>query len=371
MISAVHLKNFKAWADQEIRLGNFTLVTGLNGSGKSTLLQSLLVLRQSNEQGLLAAGRLAINGDLVTLGTGQDALCEYGDGDTLAVGLRWSDGEEARFGFSYDRSSDVLDAGQVFAVPSQAPFGHDVLYLAAERLGPRVSSEVSEHRVRTRRELGSRGEFAVHFLALHREEPVAVTALHHASARSASLLDQVEAWLSEVSPGTRLTLDLHPNLDAVQVRYSFAGDAGATNAYRATNVGFGLSYTLPILVAILGARPGGLLLIENPEAHLHPRAQVCVARLLALAAAAGVQVVVETHSDHVLNGLRLAVHDGELAPEAAQVHFFERKSTGRGTRSVCTSPVLDRDGRLDPWPNGFFDELELSLARLLEPGAAR
>jgi predicted ATPase len=159
----------------------------------------------------------------------------------------------------------------------------------------------------------------------------------------------------------------HRNLDAVQLRYSFAGDAGGTNEYRATNVGFGLSYTLPILIGILSARPGGLLLIENPEAHLHPRAQVCLARMLALAAAAGVQVIVETHSDHVLNGIRLAVHDGELPAESACIHFFERRTTETGTRSVCTSPTLDGDGRLDPWPSGFFDEMEVSLARLLEP----
>jgi predicted ATPase len=367
MISNVHLKNFKGWADQDVPLGMLTLVTGLNGSGKSTLLQSLLVLRQSNEQGLLAAGRLAINGELANLGTGLDAFCEYGEGDTLVIALTWQDSDEARFVFRYDSTSDVLDAGTKLSVPARAPFGRDVTYLSAERLGPRVASEVSEYRVRDRREIGSRGEFAVHFLAVHGSDPVLVAGIHHKAARSTSLLHQTEAWLSEVSPGTRLHLGEVRALDAVQMRYAFSGDAGETNHYRATNVGFGLSYTLPILVAILSARPGGLLLIENPEAHLHPRAQVCLARMLALVAAAGVQVIIETHSDHVLNGLRLAVHDGELAPKSARVHFFERKATGRGMRSMCTSPILDRDGRLDPWPNGFFDEFDLSLARLLEP----
>ena len=367
MISNIHMENFKGWADQHVPLGALTLVTGLNGSGKSTLLQSLLVLRQSHEQGLLASGRLAVNGEFANLGTGLDTFCEYGEGDALAISLTWSDAAPVRFAFHYDSSSDVLHAGAALTVPERTPFGREVAYLSAERLGPRVASEVSEYRVRDRRELGSRGEFAVHFLAVHGGDPVAVAGAHHPKARSNSLLHQTEAWLSEVSPGTRLHLDEVRALDAVQMRYAFAGDAGETNRYRATNVGFGLSYTLPILVAILSARPGGLLLIENPEAHLHPRAQVCLARMLCLVAAAGVQVMVETHSDHVLNGLRLAVHDGELAPELARVHFFERRATGRGTRSVCVSPTLDRDGRLDPWPNGFFDEFDLALARLIEP----
>lgn len=371
MISEIELRNFKGWAEQIVPLGALTLVTGLNGSGKSTLLQSLLVLRQSHEQGLLASGRLAINGDLATLGTGKDAFCEYGEGDKLSIALTWRDKKRAEYAFYYDSASDVLDAKASFEVPPRPPFTSDMAYLSAERVGPRVSSEVSEFRVRNRRELGSRGELAVQFLSIHGRDPIPFLSLQHPKAASTSLLHQVEAWLSEISPGTRLHVGEHRDLDAVQLRYSFSGEAGGTNPYRATNVGFGLSYTLPILVAILSARAGGLLLIENPEAHLHPRAQVCLARMLAVVAAAGVQVVVETHSDHVLNGLRLAVHDGELAPEAAQIHFFERKVTAKGTRSVCSSPKLDADGRLDPWPSGFFDELELSLARLLEPGTQR
>jgi predicted ATPase len=371
VIASIHLHNFKAWSDQLVPFRALTLVTGLNGSGKSTLLQSLLILRQSHEQGLLASGRLAINGDLANLGTGKDAFCEHGDGDKIGIAIMWDDRSHAEYTFDYDSTSDVLDAKARFDIPERPPFGPGFVYLSAERIGPRVSSEVSEYRVRNRRELGSRGELAVQFLSVHGSTPVEIPSLQHANAASTSLLHQVEAWLSDVSPGTRLHVGEHRDLDAVQLRYSFTGTLGGSNAYRATNVGFGLSYTLPILVAILSARPGGLVLIENPEAHLHPRAQVYLARMLAVLAAADVQVVIETHSDHVLNGIRLAVHDGELASSAAQVHFFERSATPMGIRSVCTSPEIDNDGRLEPWPSGFFDELEISMSRLLEPGRRR
>jgi predicted ATPase len=80
-----------------------------------------------------------------------------------------------------------------------------------------------------------------------------------------------------------------------------------------------------------------------------------------------VQVLIETHSDHVLNGVRLAVHDGTLAPEEARIHFFERRRTPERAYAARTSPVIDADGRVEPWPAGFFDELEVSLAKLLEP----
>jgi predicted ATPase len=247
------------------------------------------------------------------------------------------------------------------------PFAGEFFHLAAERVGPRVWAEVSDYRVRARRELGSRGELAAHFLAVHGRAPIGIPELRHPNAVSDTLVDQVEAWLGEVSPGARLHVGEHRDLDAVQIRYSFAGPAGGTNEYRATNVGFGLSYTLPILVAALAAHPGALIVVENPEAHLHPRGQVRLAHLLATAAAHGVQVLLETHSDHVLNGVRLIVHAGLLAPEETSIHYFERRTTPERTYAARISPVIDTDGRLDPWPAGFFDELELSLAKLLDP----
>jgi predicted ATPase len=121
------------------------------------------------------------------------------------------------------------------------------------------------------------------------------------------------------------------------------------------------------VVATLAAAPGSLLLIENPEAHLHPKGQALMGELLARAAAGGVQVVIETHSDHVLNGIRLAVHGGRIAPEAVRLHYFERRDLGGQVQHVVTSPRIDRDGRIDDWPEGFFDEWDKSLEALLQP----
>ena len=81
------------------------------------------------------------------------------------------------------------------------------------------------------------------------------------------------------------------------------------------------------------------------------------------AALAGVQVVVETHSDHFLDGVRIAVRDGLLPPHDVAIHYFER----RGSKSTVTSPEVDPDGRLSSWPAGFFDQHEDNLARLLAP----
>src|SRR5262249_31158469 len=109
MIKYIGLHNFKCWADEEVSLGALTLLTGLNGTGKSTLLQALLALRQSHDQGLLADGRLAINGDLVTLGTARDVFCEDAKDDFVTLALGWLDGRQRHWSFRYDRTADVLE----------------------------------------------------------------------------------------------------------------------------------------------------------------------------------------------------------------------------------------------------------------------
>lgn len=371
MIKNVHLSNFKCFENQDIPLGGLTLLAGLNGSGKSSTLQALLLLRQSHQADLLSRGRLLLNGDLTQLGTAGDVINESASSDTIGLGLEHQGGS-FEWRFDYDKGADVLQAASMPIDPSALQcslFGKDASYLCAERMGPRVSFPTSDFAVRDQRQLGVRGEFAAHFLALHGSDPLDADheRLCHRDARSRSLLDQVAAWLSELCPGVLIDVTAHPGLDLVRLGFSFeiGREYGTSNSYRPTNVGFGLTYTLPLLVAILSARPDGLLLLENPEAHLHPRAQARIGELLIFAAACGIQVVVETHSDHVLNGIRIAVHNGQLAPDAVRLHFFSRSASSDRIAHTVLSPKIDRRGRVDSWPEGFFDEYERSLEALL------
>ena len=94
---------------------------------------------------------------------------------------------------------------------------------------------------------------------------------------------------------------------------------------------------------------------------MHPQGQTKLAELAALAASEGVQVFVETHSDHFMDGIRIAVRDGVISPKQTSFHYFERVAT----EAVVTSPTVDRDGRLSRWPQGFFDQHETNLIKLL------
>jgi predicted ATPase len=372
VIRAIGLRNFKCFDELDLPLGPLTLLSGINGMGKSSIIQSLLLLRQSFQRDLLRGGKLALNGELVQIGTAQDALYEEADEESIGFALAWQSGSKARWTFRYDRSAELISASDYdapAAVFGESLFGDRCQYLCAERLGPRIALPVSDLAVVEHRQLGTRGDFTVHFLSRYGHEPVACAPLRHPDATSPALVDQVEAWLGTISPGTRIGLTTHDAMDLVQVAFSFASSTGMSRSYRPTNVGFGISYTLPVLVAVLAAAPGSLVLLENPEAHLHPRGQARMGEFLALAASAGVQIVVETHSDHVLNGIRLAVHGRKLASEAACLHFFSRvEADGRMRRQVI-SPRVDRRGRIEPWPQDFFDEWDKSLEALLsEPG---
>jgi predicted ATPase len=361
MIETLWLENFKRFASEKIKLNALTLMSGLNGTGKSSVLQALLLLRQSYQQNLLKTDGLSLNGELISIGTAQDALYSDAQKDRISFALAFTDEEPIKWSFKYDPQFNVLPLASAPAPKTayrHSLFTDSFQYLQAERIGPRRFFEISDFQVRQHRQLGSQGQFTAHYLSIFGSvEQIASPMLAHPSETSLNLLQQVEAWLSEVSPGTRLGINTNPEMDLVNLQFSFFGGS----SYRSTNVGFGITYTIPIIVAVLSAQPGALLLIENPEAHLHPKGQAQMGELLARAASIGIQVVVETHSDHVLNGIRVAVHGGRLKPEDVTLNFFQHADT------LVVSPKIDRNGRIDQWPDGFFDEWDKSLDILLDP----
>ena len=372
MIRTLQLQNFKCFEDEEIDLGRLTLLAGLNGMGKSSVLQSLLLLRQSYQQGLLSKKLLALNGELVALGTAQDILFEEASKDKIGFGVILKDGTHAQWEFKYNREADVLK--QISPTISKNIFKSSLFndhfhYLQAERIGPRVTFDMSDYMVRRHHQLGSKGEYTAHFLHLFGTSIKTDKTMHHEKAKSNDLGDEVEAWVSEVSPGTRIEINPYSELDLMNLQYSFERGKQVSNAYRSTNVGFGITYTLSVIVALLSSAKGDLVLLENPEAHLHPKGQVQMGKLIALAAKSGVQVIVETHSDHILNSVRLSVHTGTLLPEDISLNYFEQRDYDSGSRVVITTPQIDKNGRIDYWPPGFFDQFEKSLDALLRsPG---
>ena len=363
MITRLDLSNFKCFESLALPCGPLTLLCGLNGAGKSSVIQALLLLRQSFESGDLESGHLLLGGPQVDLGTGKDVLCEEAAEEVVGIGFEATGARGYSESFRYSRSSNTLDAVGPGRVPGELrdvpPLGGRMVYVNAERVGPRKWYPLSESEAR-RGSLGTKGEYVWNLLHAG-EGPLPASDPRRVGASSGKLPKLVNHWLQVVSPGARLSFDVIQDADAIVAGFWFErqGDL-PTRRYRATHVGFGLSYVLPVILGAL-APAGSLCLIENPEAHLHPRGQTHLAKLCVRAALAGVQMVVETHSDHFMDGVRIAVHDRLIRPEDVRFHYFART----GTVAAVTSPEVDGDGRLSAWPRGFFDQHEENLARLL------
>jgi predicted ATPase len=375
MLDHIYLNNFKAARDLDLPLAALTMLAGLNGSGKSTVLQSLAAIRQSYQAG--QSHGMQLGGPLVALGRGMDVLSEGAKDETITVAVRDGDME-------YRWVCKVLpESNQLEFIKSPSTLHGFVTnpnfqYLQADRIVPRTLYPQADQQARQGGSLGSNGEFTVDFLASNGDQPVSekrrcvkdYAALDDAMwakiAPTHQLLDQVAGWLQQISPGARLRVELLKGTDEVILQFQYVGQARGMEPRfnRPTHVGFGLTYSLPILVACLAAPAGSLLLIENPEAHLHPQGQAKMGELLGLCAADGVQVLVETHSDHLLNGIRLAVKKGSLLARDVRLCYFTRDLSS-GDCFVELPSVLP-DGQLTNWPEGFFDQWEKSLDSLLD-----
>jgi predicted ATPase len=334
--------------------------------GKSTFIQSLLAVRQSYMQNLFPKTGLSLNGDLVKLGTAKDVLFEYANEEEIYIHVAYKNKADGKFKFDYSQSTDVLPVKENLSTDNfflQNLFLDNFHYLSAERIGPRLAFDMSDFHVVQHKQIGTTGQYTAHFLATHGSQPLKIEALKFSNETSNSLVANVEAWLGAISPGTRITVTPHAAMGLVNLEFSFARGKLVSKSHRPTNVGFGITFILPVLVALLSSEPGALLLIENPEAHLHPKGQFMLATLMAMAAKAGVQLIIESHSDHFLNGLRVAVKDKKIGSTDVSVNFFEFDAVTSGSK--VTNLQIDENGRINHWPVDFFDELEKSLEKLI------
>ncbi len=372
MLDSIKIQNFKCFEHLALRCAPLTVLCGLNGMGKSSVIQALLCLRDQ--------------GSLSTLGTPEDVLYEGASVDRLSFELCWTGGgsfrgayrpsangswwEEEDYGSAIAQSDLPLDDYNNAMQPEEL---RRLIHVGAERTGPRrtydyrtSSPETTNAPEKTSAPFHSvegNGELTLNYLRAHRSDLLDDTDARCPTSGSRRLHDVLEHWLQQVTPGAHLDFDVVQDADAPIAGFLFdrQGDV-RTRRYRMTNVGFGLVYVLPVLAALLVPK-GHLCLIESPEAHLHPRGQTKLAELAVRAAVAGVQIMVETHSDHFLDGVRIAVREQLIRPQDTAIHYFERD----GDKSVVVTPEIDEDGRLSQWPAGFFDQHDDNLARLLAP----
>ena len=383
MLTRIDLQYFKCFDILKLPLRLLTLLSGANASGKSSVMQALVLLHQTMREHEWSS-RLMLNGATVRLGTAAEVIDQVHGRRNWGIALL--EGDAARFQWEFEGERDEMsmavrrsrgeqDDGPGWDVGESTPFhrlmpaglpspssSHSLTnrlrgltYLTAERLGPREYYLLDDPQLTP--VVGPQGEYAVSVLYSGRDIPVLEKLL--VQDVPPTRFRQVEARMGHFFPGCVLEIDQVPRANAATLGIRISG---STAFHRPVHTGFGLTQVLPIMVAALSANRDDLLLIENPEVHLHPAGQAAMGEFLAIVASAGVQVMIETHSDHVLNGIRRAVKNHTLPSEDVALHFFRpRREDLPGDKPQVQSPILDAAGNIDSWPQGFFDQFDRDM----------
>ena len=371
MIQTLELKNFKIFDSVKINFSYLNLLTGVNGVGKSTIIQALLLVRQSYQLGLLPKKGILLNGELTKLGRGKDILHFTANEKFIEIKIGFSDNLYSNMRFKFDQENDFLkiiktqSRQNIRKKETLALLNDRTQYLSAERVSPRSLYPASLFDVREKRNLGKHGEFTSLYLALHSRSIVTCNYLLNPNEKSNTLIDQTSAWLSEISPGINIKSQYFPDIEASKISYEYFADELTTPEIIPTNVGFGITYSLPIIVAILSSKPGDILIIENPESHLHPSGQSKLGHLFYLAAISNIQLFIETHSDHIITGVRVAINKFQDNSNYIKLLFLDKSDTQSSQKARITYPTVDNEGMIDLWPENFFDQAIKDLNTLL------
>ena len=360
MIDKLVLTNFKCFRKDTIDFKRLTILTGANAAGKSSVIQAILLLCHTNkfmkaqgEQWTKASMdinqvfgfQVGAPGALISQNPTED------DDFDFAFELN-EKGEDYLFQYWVDKKSPLdlkIKKGNLF--PER-----NVQYLNAERIGPRMVNQAGQ-----KNGITINGENATYLMDVADKDNRSVAdALTDHDAASKKFSYQVERWMSAILGEMQLEFhtDYNKAITELWVKNSLV-DTGVVP----TLTGFGISYVLPIVVAGLWAsgEENSLLVIENPEAHLHPYAQSNMGKFLALLAACGVQVLVETHSEHIIDGARLQMARLN-ASDQMLVNFMQQAGSCIKTSAIEVSST----GEMSMWPEGFFDQKQRDLREIMK-----
>jgi predicted ATPase len=361
MESRLTIENFKCFSKQNIEFRDLTVLAGANSVGKSTVVQALLLARTC----------LNIKNRKVPASINLNDIYNLNLGNTQEVLNRDANEDLIKFSFQGFPSLSETDAIQLtLDVPKEldkynlvltkivAPtYGDEddvkvtffsqnkpslLYYLNAERFGPRLNHQVGSldylH-------AGYAGEYTIQILEKVKDEKIDISKAFD-TEENLRFHRQVQLWMNYIVPGVDVNVPkLYEKVRTAEMAFGQSSP---------TNVGFGVSYVLPIILNGLLAQKDSMFIVENPEAHLHPSGQSRIGYFLAKMAASGVQVIIETHSEHMINGIRIASINDVISNNQILINFFSKKETH--TQPIVETIEINQMGDLTKFPYGFFDQ---------------
>jgi predicted ATPase len=389
VITEISIENFKCFLEKEtFSFSKINLLTGINGRGKSSLLQSLLLLSQTFRN--KTPQQLLINGEWVELGTYDDIKNSQSTNKTITFHIKTDDTIDNDLKFEYGEFSDnerfatlnslFIDGKNKFeeiSANSDISSKRNVIkrfklsplegintltqfqkfhFIAADRLGP--IEYVKKKDTPDSINVGIRGENLLNVLAYHGDIMVYKSLCF--GRGKAILINQTIKWLSFILDGANIDIK-GVKQKASSIISLLLNSKNIKQTYKPVNVGFGYSYILPLIVTGLIAKKGDIVIVENPEAHLHPRAQARLTEFFVKVASCGIQVFIESHSEHILNRLRVCAINPDISINFDEVviHYFDEFYKSEKLE-------MNNAGKILNWPTGFFDQQEIDLANIFK-----
>lgn len=346
MIKRLKVENFKCFSQMEMVLQPLTLLCGVNSGGKSSVIQAILMameaIESEKEYGNLDLMNCKYNTDLYSFG---ELLFEDAADEIIKVALQIEKQEiEIEFKSAEGDNNIHFSIGNI---DTEKVRQKKIWYLGSERM-------ISKYQVRGNAEkldLGKDNEYIGYILERGRSIRIETDQDRNLNEKEAILFaTQVNQWLDYVLPENQVMATTSGTDNMVSLNF------GKDFRYHRTNVGYGIGFVLPIIVAGLLARKGDILIVENPELHLHPKAQSELSLFFAKVAKSGVQVLLETHSDHIVNGIQKAVvnPDCELEAQDTGIYYFNSENKVKHL-------TLDENANLSEWPEDFMEQVEKDL----------
>lgn len=361
------IEGYKCFKEETtFELNNITLLTGANSAGKSSVIQSLLLLKKISKGSITESNPwidLDLNDPNYALELGKyDDIKSRSDNDyedflndshPTDIGFVLNEGKaKIELTHNKDTENNVKVSSDEQSIESFKKYlDKGFVYLNAERMAPHYMYKNTDNADYC----DCHGTNTGNVIQKHENDNCSIKRAYSNSDKNKWSIE-LDNWINYIFPDVAVQV-VSSGEDHYQVKV-----LGNT----ATNVGFGITYALPILVSGLTVPEGGMLLVENPEAHLHAKAQSNMGYFLARMAAAGVRVIIETHSEHVVNGIRRMIVEGktEMSHEDMTIYFFQNKQGIKGIMEI----TMDEYGNLSDFPEDFFDQVRQDMFKLMEFG---
>ncbi len=332
MIKQVKIENFKCFKEETISLKDLTILTGVNSSGKSSLIQAILFLFFYNEPNL----DIDLHNYIISLGDFTDLKNKYTNPKKISAEI---------LNFENKSLKLEVEVGQTFNINESFKFG--LTYLSANR-----TSLKSINSFNSRNKYGIYGQNIPSFFEKNKNEPILKELLVN-EADSETLDGQLNYWIRYISNEKELSFDTN-KIGSTDIQAIFKLEK-IVDSLKPENLGIGLSHLISILTICLAAKKDELIIIENPEIHLHPLSQAKLGEFFAFVASRGIQIIIETHNDHIINSVCYQEFKNKIKSEDIIIQYKKSALTPFEEIEIKNGQFFNNSKKENRFPEGFFD----------------